>query len=106
MRTLKVALSLAGLLALARYPLVYYHSLEFNDFVIQESQRTRMKSPLKGALLNKAEAYNLPVKEDDIHITTSGAVFRVAVDYRVPINLLVFSHELTFHTVAGGLLRE
>ena len=99
MRALKVALALAGLLALLRYSLVYYHSFEFNDFVRQETQRTRVKSPLKSALLDRAEVYDLPVKGDDIQITTVGPVLRVIVDYRVPVNLLVFSHELTFHTI-------
>ena len=61
---------------------------------------------LKSALLNKAQEYSLPVKDDDISITTTGAVFRVAVDYRVPIDLFVYSPRLTFHTIGAGLLRE
>ena len=32
--------------------------------------------------------------------------FRVAVDYRVPIDLFVYSPRLTFHTIGAGLLRE
>ena len=57
-------------------------------------------------ILNKASAYSVHVREDDISITTTGAVFRVAVDYRVPIDLFVYSRELRFQTIGSGLLRE
>ena len=106
MRAVKLTFVLAGLLALLRYVPVYYHTSEFNDFVKQEAERTQLKGQLKSALLNKAQEYSLPVKDDDISITTTGAVFRVAVDYRVPIDLFVYSPRLTFHTIGAGLLRE
>jgi hypothetical protein len=106
MRAMKIALALAGLLAMVRYSLVYYHSSAFNDFVKQETLRTGAKSPLKGTLLNNAGIYNVAMKADDIKISTVGPVFRVSVDYRVPVNLLVFSHEFQFHTVTGGMLSD
>src|SRR5262245_28262089 len=86
MRGLKVGLALAGLLALARYTPVYVRSLQFDDFVKHESQHVRMQGPLKKALLDEARSYDLPVKEADINFTSTNGVFRVAVDYRVPVN--------------------
>jgi hypothetical protein len=101
MRALKVTLALAGLLAVFRYVPVYYYTAEFNDFVKQETQRTRSNGQLKPALLSKAKQYSLPVNEDDINITTTGSVLRVAVAYRVPVDFYFFQHKLAFHTVAS-----
>jgi len=106
MGALKLAFVSAGLLALITYGNVYYHTSEFDDFVRHEAQRTRLKNQLKQEILNRASAYSVHVRENDISITTTGAVFRVAVDYRVPIDLFVYSHELRFQTIGSGLLRE
>ena len=106
MGVLKLTFVLAGLLAFITYGNVYYHTSEFDDFVRHEAQRTRLKNQLKQEILNKASAYSVHVREDDISITTTGAVFRVAVDYRVPIDLFAYSRELRFQTIGSGLLRE
>jgi hypothetical protein len=105
MRALKLTFTLAGLLVLIRYVPVYYHTSEFNDFVMQEAQRTRQRGQLKGALLNRAKDYSLPVTEADINITTSDGVIRVAVDYTVPLDLLVYRPELKFHATGAGLMQ-
>jgi len=105
MRALKLTFTLAGLLVLIRYVPVYYHTSEFNDFVMQEAQRTRQRDQLKGALLNRAKDYSLPVTEADINITTSDGVIRVAVDYTVPLDLLVYRPELKFHATGAGLMQ-
>ena len=103
MRALKLTFALAGLLVLVQYFPVYCSSLEFDDFVKHEVQRTRLTGPLKRALLDKAKVHSLPVKEDNISVTSSDGVFRVAVDYRVPVSFYVFQYDLAFHTVASGL---
>jgi len=105
MRALNLTFVLVGLLALLRYASVYYHTSEFNNFVKQEVQRTQLKGQLKSALLTKASEYSLPVKEDDIDITTTGSVLRVAVAYRVPVNFYLFQHKLAFHAVASTWFR-
>ena len=102
MRGLKVGFALLGLLALARYVPIYLHSLEFDDFVKHEAQKVRMQTPLRDRLVSEAKNYALPVKPSDINISTNNGVFRVAVDYRVPVNLLVYNHELTFHATGSG----
>jgi hypothetical protein len=106
MQTLKVALVLAGLLALTRYIPVYYSSHEFNYFVRHEAARSRSEVQLKEAVLEQARAHALPVKESDISIDRTDAVVRVTVDYAVPVNLLVYNPQLKFHVTGGGLLPE
>jgi hypothetical protein len=46
------------------------------------------------------------VKESDITFTTTDNVLRVSVDYQVPLNMLIFNHEVKFHAIASGLLPE
>ena len=106
MRALKLTLAFMSLLVLIRYANVYYRTSEFDDFVRHEAQRTRVKDQLKRQILNKAKVQYLPVQENDINITMSGPVFRVAVDYRVPLDLFIYNHELRFHASGSGLLRE
>ena len=102
MRALKLTFALAGLLALLRYVPVYYHTSEFDNFVKQETQRRRAKGELRRTLVTKAQDYMLPVREENINITTVDSVLRVAVDYRVPVNFYLFQREMTFHTVASA----
>lgn len=106
MRALKLALMLAGLLAIIQYIPAYYYASEFDSFVHNEVMRTRVRNQLKRDIMDRARFYSLRVRENDINITTSGAVFRVAIDYEVPVNLLVYNHELRFHTIGAGLLSQ
>jgi hypothetical protein len=88
---------------LARYFPVVYHTTEFNDFVKEEAQRSRFGTQLQRALLNQAQLDFLPVKADDIRIKEGDGLIRVNVDYKVPVNLFVFTHELGFHAAGAGL---
>ncbi len=105
MRGLKLMFALAGLLFLIRYVVVCYYTSEFNHFVTLEAQRTQQKGQLKGALLNRARDYSLPVKEADINITTRDGVFSVVVNYRVPLDLLIYRPELKFRASGAGLVQ-
>ncbi len=102
MRWLKVLLVVAGLFAVARYFPVVYNSTQFNDFVQQEIKRTTGAPQLRQQLLSKAELYFLPVKPEDIKISENGSVVRVNVDYQVPVDLLVYTHVLSFSAAASG----
>ena len=97
---------LVGVLAISQSLSIYYRSSQFDDYLKHEVWRTRVTQRLKTSLLDEAKTYSLPVNEDDIRITADGSVFRVDVDYHVPINLLVYKHELKFHSIGAGLLRE
>jgi hypothetical protein len=89
-----------------RYAPVYYNSYSFNNFVETETPRMRVKGQLIDSLLSKARVYSLPVSESDIIIKTSGSMFRVAVNYRVPVNLFAYHPELKFHVESSGILSE
>jgi hypothetical protein len=103
-RALKAGMALAGVLALGQYVAVYYSSVQFKEFVQRQARQAPAKKELKWALVNKAKEYSLPVTENDINITTAGSVMRVAVDYRVPLNLLVYGPELSFRAIGAGLM--
>jgi hypothetical protein len=45
------------------------------------------------------------VNESDITISETDNVLRVTVDYKVPLKMLIFNHDLKFHTIAGGFFR-
>jgi hypothetical protein len=104
MQALKITFILVVVLTLARCIPVFYSSSEYDEFVKHETQRARSESQLKQSLLNEAKEYSLPVKESDISFTKADNVLRVSVDYQVPLNMLIFNHDLKFHTIASGLL--
>jgi hypothetical protein len=105
MQALKITFVLVVAFVLTRYLPVYYSSSEYDQFVRHETARARSASQLKQSLLNEAREYSLPVKESDIRINRADDILRVTVDYQVPLNLLIFNHELKFHTIASGFLR-
>jgi hypothetical protein len=49
-------------------------------------------------LLLRAEQDKLPITDKNIQISAEGNGLRVSVDYRVPLDLIVFQKELTFHS--------
>ena len=106
MQALKITFILVVVLTLARCIPVYYSSTEYGEFVKHETKRARSEWQLKETLLNEAKEYSLPVKESDITFTTTDNVLRVSVDYQVPLNMLIFNHEMKFHAIASGLLPE
>ena len=55
MRALKLALMLAGLLAIIQYIPAYYYASEFDSFVHNEVMRTRVKNQLKRDIMDRAK---------------------------------------------------
>jgi hypothetical protein len=106
MQTVKLTFVLAALFGLIRYIPVYYCSSEFDEAVKHATARARSETQLKVTLLNEAKEYSLPVKESDISINKKDNVLRVTVDYAVPMNMIIFNHELKFHAMATGMAPE
>ena len=106
MKAMKLTVVLAGILAISRYLPVYYNSMEFNNFVKQEMERGRPSRAVKQVFLNQARSYSLPVSESDIVVTRMGSVMRVAINYKVPVDLIVVSPEVQFHVIGSGLVRD
>jgi len=104
MKALKVLGVIAAFFLLARYFPVLYYAINFNDFVKQEVQKSKLRPQLQKALLEQAQLYFLPVKAEDIRINEDSGVIRVNVDYKVPVNLFAFTHVLSFHAAGAGVL--
>jgi hypothetical protein len=104
MRAFKVIAVLVGLVAVLQFAAIYYGSWEFGDFVHQQTRRIHSKEEFKQALLDQAKFYSLPIEESDIVLSTNSSVLRVTVDYKVPVNLIVYQPQLQFHVIGGGLL--
>ena len=103
-RALKLSFCCLLSLTVLRYVPVYYHTTLFNQFVQDQVPRIRMQAPLQEAILSKAEEHNLNVSAEDISMTTSDSVLRVAVQYQVPVNFFVFKQHLKFNAAGSGLL--
>jgi len=103
-RAVKLTIFLVLVFVTARYVPVYYHTMEFNRYVQEQTPRIRMQAPLKQAILSKAEEHNLPVTAQDISMTTSDSVLRVNVEYQVPVNFYLFQRAFKFSAVGSGLL--
>src|SRR5262245_18557890 len=97
MRVFKGLMLVLALALAARYFPVFYYSTMFNDMVKQEAQHPRPASQLRNALMQQAELNFLPVNPSDIQIRQDGVRLQVNVDYKVPVDLFVFKHVMTFH---------
>jgi hypothetical protein len=107
MRYMKVALAVLGILVSLQTVPALYHSNQFDDFVKQEIKRSRTQSSapqISHALLTKAGQFSVPLKEEDIDVRTQNGVLRVEVNYRIPIDLLVYSPQMRFRTVGGAFI--
>jgi hypothetical protein len=112
MRARKLTLASIGLLVLASSLIVvqslsiYYRSWQFDDYLKREIWRIRGVQNFKQALLNEARTYSLPIRDENVQIMSNGSVFRVDVDYAIPLNMVVYKTELKFHTDGAGLVRR
>ena len=103
MRSLKGLVVGISFILFFRYYTAVYYAMEFNDFVEQEARKSQVAPQLQRVLLNEAQLYFLPIKADDIHIHEDDGLIRVKIDYKVPVNLFVFTHHLNFHAAGAGL---
>ena len=103
-QTVKTTIVLVSLLGFMRYIPIYYSFAEYSEFVKHETKRAVSKSQLKQSLLNEARQYSIPVTESDISIRETDNILRVTVDYKVPLKMLIFNHDLKFHTIASAFM--
>jgi hypothetical protein len=101
-----VAILFAG----SQYVPAYFTAFQLNDFIRQEVKfaASSRKTPenVRTEVVEKAEELNVPIKTKDVQITRSGPSFQIQVEYRYPIDLKVYQHELVFHTAASGEVFE
>ena len=102
-RKLVIALVVAFLgFAATQYVPAYYNAIQFNDFVRQEVKFavTARKSPDKihASILAKSKELGIPgFTKDNIKMTRKAPSFSIDIEYRWPINLRIYKHDLVFH---------
>src|SRR6267143_4347438 len=94
------------LFAATQYVPAYFAAFQFNDFIRQEVKFavTNRKTPekLRTDITEKANELGIPIQARDIHITRRGPAFTLQLEYRWPINLKVYRHDLVFHASESG----
>jgi hypothetical protein len=98
------------LFAGAQYIPAYFAAFQFNDYVRQEVKYalTSRKPPeaIRGEALEKAKELGIALTKDDIQIARRGPSFTVNIEYRWPIDLRLYQHELVFHASQTGEVFE
>ena len=110
-RQIFILLIVAALIFTAtQYIPAYVTAFQFNDYVRQEVKYAgtsrKTSDVLRTEIFQKASELGIPLTQKDIRITKQGPSFTLQVDYRWPIDMKVYRHELLFHTSESGELFE
>ena len=101
-----VALFYAG----AQYIPPYIAAYQFNDFIRQEVKYAvstrKTEYVMRADIVQEAKQLGIPITARDIKITRRGPSFTLDVEYRWPIDLKVYKHELVFHPSENGEIFE
>jgi hypothetical protein len=101
-------LAVLALVAFAGFQYIppYINAFQFNDFVRQEVKfagpSRRTTEDVRNSIVAKAQEVNLPVGPRDIKITRRGPTFTLDLQYRVPIDMRVYQHDLVFEVNESG----
>jgi len=110
-RQILILLVLVGLLfAATQYVPAYFAAFQFNDSVRQAVKfagtSKKTVDGLRDDVFQQAKELGIPITKKDILINRRGPSFTLQVDYRWPINLRIYRHELLFHIEQNGELFE
>src|SRR5437899_86732 len=98
------------LFAGTQYGPAYFSAFQLNDYIHQEVMFavTNRKTPemIRGEVVQKASDLGIKILPKEIHITRRGPSFMLEVEYRWPINMRVYKHELVFHSRESGEVFE
>jgi hypothetical protein len=93
-----------------QYVPAYFAAFQFNDYVRQEvkyaASARKTADALRTGILAKAVELGIPLTKNDIRISRRGPSFTLEVEYRWPIDLKVYHHEIPFHISQSGELFE
>ena len=100
-------LILAGLVfLLADFAPFYLRNLELQNFVSEITRRvenqTKSDDLLRTSVVEKARQLNLPVTEDEVHVTHPLDGIRIDIRYFVKIDLPGYTVNLHFYPGAGS----
>jgi hypothetical protein len=110
-RQIIILLIIAALVfAAIQYVPAYLSAFQFNDYIRQEvkfafSSRKTLDA-LRTDVLRKAQELAIPIMPRDLRIMRHGPSFRLELDYRLPIDLKVYRHDLSFHVSESGEVFE
>jgi hypothetical protein len=110
-RQITILLVLVALLfAATQYVPAYFAAFQFNDSVRQAVKfagtSRKTVDNLRDDVFQHAKEFGIPITKKDILITRRGPSFTLQVDYRWPIDLKIYRHDLTFHISQNGELFE
>ena len=110
-RHIFILLILVALLFTAsQYVPAYFAAFQFNDYVRQEvkyaASSRKTIDILRADILQKANELGIPLAKNGIRITRRGLSFTIELEYRWPIDMKVYQHELVFHTSESGEIFE
>lgn len=101
-----LVLGAIGLTAFRIIP-VYVRSYEFEDAIRTQAKfaGVNRSSPaeVKQALYRKATELNLPIDRKQIRVTSASQGVRIAVQYTVPVDLIVYTADIPFDFQADTL---
>ena len=85
---------------------IYVNNLRLQNFVAEITQGAsagkQSDESLRAAVVNKANALNLPVKADNVHIDRLPEGIRIDVRYFVRVSLPGYTVDLHFYPGAGS----
>jgi hypothetical protein len=94
------------LFAASQYVPPYVNAFQFNDFIRQEvkfaAPSRRTIEDVRTAVVQKAKEFNIALNPRDVKITRRGPSFTLNLEYRFPIDLRVYQHELVFQANESG----
>ena len=105
-----IVLGIVVVFAAYQYFPAYFAAFRFNDYVRQQVKYAgtskKTADALRDEVSRKAAELGIPITKKDIRISRRGPSFTLEVDYRWPIDMKVYKHELTFHISQTGELFE
>jgi len=79
----------------------YFHNYEFQDGlddIVRKATYTNIsEDDLKLAVINKAKAMDIILKEDQVAVTRGNLGWTISVHYRVHVDMLIHPVDLDFH---------
>ncbi len=105
-----LALLAAATFAGWQYVPAYYNAFQLNDFIRQEvryaASARRTPENIGTAIVARAKELSILVKPRDIRVTRRGPSFTIDLEYKSPIDLRVYQHDLLFHSSESGEVFE
>ena len=107
---LVITLAILGAMAFAGIKIVpvYFANYQMQDSMNSESRFALTGYPKKGPsdvqddIFKKAQDLGIPAKRDDIVVQMENGSVSIAMDYTVPIDLVVYQLTLQFHPHADN----